>query len=100
MNLYKLASTLWKKGRRASIVLVGAFLLAITVASARAANPAPVQIYYISEPEDDVLEAMQDIGCLPRADGKIRALVDVGACQKRATDALARIAEMAKEATP
>ena len=49
------------KWRVAPVLLFAAMLLAINATGTFAANPAPVQVFYITEPEDDVLGAMNVI---------------------------------------
>ena len=43
------------------LLLLGAILLALTVSPSAAANPAPVGVLYITEPEDDILPALATI---------------------------------------
>ena len=43
------------------VLLLGAILLALTVSQTAAANPAPVGVFYLTEPEDDMLNAMNVI---------------------------------------
>ena len=52
------------RGRRFTLTAVLGLLTVLlmsTVIPARAANPAPVQVFYLTEPENDVLDAMNVI---------------------------------------
>ena len=60
MSTKRRSSILWRRGHTALILLVGALLLAITATSTRAANPAPVQIYFLSLPAAQTLDILQD----------------------------------------
>ena len=42
-------------------LLLGVVLLAVLVSPSAAANPAPVAVFYITEPEDDILPALATI---------------------------------------
>ncbi|HRQ15394.1 MAG TPA: hypothetical protein PK205_19010, partial [Promineifilum sp.] len=54
-------SNVKKIGRLFAVALGLGLLFGLSSLSARAANPAPVQTYFITEPEDDVLDAMNVI---------------------------------------